>query len=630
MPKSSPKNLLIVDDDPGLLRLISRTLTREGYLCSTSLSGTAAIEALQHEAADLLLLDLKLQDTHAGALIESLESMGHHIPFIIITGQGDERAAVDMMKRGALDYVVKDTNFLEFLPTIVERALSQIKRERRLAVAETEVKENERRFRATLDMLLEGCQMLGFDWRYLYVNQAAADHGRRSMSDFLGRTLMEVYPGIETTPLFSRLADCMNKRTPCSLENRFYYSEKDYAWFQLFIQPVPEGLFILSLDITKRKEAEHCRKLLYDIAMILSENTSCEGAFQKVLERICKVFGWATGEAWMVDKVADRLRLAITWCNSGEGCQTKVPLGVRELARGEGIPGHVWLSDAPLFVDQLDGERSRYAIESNLQPRVTNAFAFPIPVRGEVLGVIVFYGDGPRPSDDLLSCFASIASGLAQFTERKKLEREIIEISHREQSRFGQDLHDGIGQQLTALEMFTVNLAAEADAISRPLGKKVRKLGEHLREAIRQTRAMANGLSPLSVNEGGLLTALRKLAEGTREIGGVDCRFVCPEAIEIGLDSAIHLYRIAQEATSNALKHGRAAKIRISLTRRAGGQIQLEIKDNGCGFTAEGAASGGMGLEVMKYRAGLIGADLHVKSKPGSGTRISCLMRRFI
>lgn len=134
----APFTILVVDDDPGLTRLIERELRREGYRTAAAGSGHQANAWLREHRADLLLLDLKLPDMEGPALIESMTSAGHPPSFIIITGQGDERVAVDMMKRGALDYLVKDVNFIEFVPTVVRRALSQLDKEHRLAAAEAD------------------------------------------------------------------------------------------------------------------------------------------------------------------------------------------------------------------------------------------------------------------------------------------------------------------------------------------------------------------------------------------------------------------------------------------------------------------------------------------------------------
>jgi PAS domain S-box-containing protein len=109
------------------------------------------------------------------------------------------------------------------------------------------------RLRGTLDAMREGLQILGRDWRYLYVNEAVARHGRRSREELLGRTMLECYPGIEKTPLFATLERCMRERAADVLENEFQYPDGARAWFELRIQPCPEGLLVLSMDVTERK-----------------------------------------------------------------------------------------------------------------------------------------------------------------------------------------------------------------------------------------------------------------------------------------------------------------------------------------------------------------------------------------
>jgi PAS domain S-box-containing protein len=126
--------------------------------------------------------------------------------------------------------------------------------------AEEALRQSEERYRSTLDNMIEGCQIIGFDWRYLYVNEVAALHGQRSREELVGRTMMEAYPGIETTEMFAALTRCMEERHPEQMDNLFVYPDGTRAWFRLGIQPVPEGTFILSIDITDRKRAEEARQ----------------------------------------------------------------------------------------------------------------------------------------------------------------------------------------------------------------------------------------------------------------------------------------------------------------------------------------------------------------------------------
>jgi PAS domain S-box-containing protein len=122
--------------------------------------------------------------------------------------------------------------------------------------AETMLQESEERFRGTLDNMLEGAQIVGYDWKYLYINSTAARHGMRTREELLGRTMMEAFPGIEETEMFRILRRCMKERTSQSLENEFRYPNGSSAWFDLSFQPVPEGVFILSYDISERKRSE--------------------------------------------------------------------------------------------------------------------------------------------------------------------------------------------------------------------------------------------------------------------------------------------------------------------------------------------------------------------------------------
>jgi PAS domain S-box-containing protein len=116
--------------------------------------------------------------------------------------------------------------------------------------------DTDRRSRDALDRLLVGIQIIGFDWRYLYVNPAAVAHGRQhSPRDLVGRTMMEAYPGIERTDMFRELQRCMRERCATSLENEFTFRDGRREWFEIRVQPVPEGICVYSLDIDERKQA---------------------------------------------------------------------------------------------------------------------------------------------------------------------------------------------------------------------------------------------------------------------------------------------------------------------------------------------------------------------------------------
>lgn len=200
----------------------------------------------------------------------------------------------------------------------------------------------------------------------------------------------------------------------------------------------------------------------------------------------------------------------------------------------------------------------------------------------------------------------------------------MLRISDYEQQRLGHDLHDGVGQQLTAIELILFQLAsrtvdpAQRDGLDR--------VGQSLRAAITDVRALARGLAPFILDAGGLQSALASLAsaaDGT----AVRCRLACPAILPtIEQEAATQLYRIAQEALNNALKHSGASSIEIRLAARPPHHLALEIVDNGRGFALPDQGRAGMGLQIMRYRAGLIGADFDIASRSGSGTSIVCTL----
>jgi PAS domain S-box-containing protein len=215
------------------------------------------------------------------------------------------------------------------------------------------------------------------------------------------------------------------------------------------------------------------------------------------------------------------------------------------------------------------------------------------------------------------------------ITGRKQLEREIVEISNREQQRIGQDLHDGLCQELAGIQLMCEVLEQKLAVKSKAESKQAGQIAGHIREAISHTRKLARGLSPVEFEANGLMSALHELSAHVEKIFRIECRFECPGPVSIQNNVfATHLYRIAQEAINNAIKHGKAKRILISL-KPAGDRIALTVTDNGLGFSNETKKTGGMGLHIMKYRAGVVDAALEVRSGgDGKGTTVACVFRK--
>ena len=220
---------------------------------------------------------------------------------------------------------------------------------------------------------------------------------------------------------------------------------------------------------------------------------------------------------------------------------------------------------------------------------------------------------------------------LSDVTERRRLEHEVLEIEVRERERIARDLHDGLGQELTGVSLLLKGIETSLPAAGALARERLAQVGELVAELIRSTREIASGIFAPPIAADGLPFALRGLAARSAQRASIDVQFDSEPlaAAVFVLDPAVltHLYRIAQEATTNALRHSLATEIRIQLCQDES-SLRLVVRDNGKGFAPEGNASNGTGLRIMRFRAQAIDGRLSVESAPGRGTTVSCTLPR--
>lgn len=209
--------------------------------------------------------------------------------------------------------------------------------------------------------------------------------------------------------------------------------------------------------------------------------------------------------------------------------------------------------------------------------------------------------------------------------ETRRLEQRLLDISDDERRRIGQDLHDGLGQHLTGVAFLTKALQQRLTSKALPESEEATKIAGLVSESIVQTRALARGLAPVGLEGGGLAASLTQLATSTSTVFGVRCVFRGDSSIELNdLGLATHLYRIAQEAITNAVRHGKAKRIDVDLDR-LDASFQLSIEDDGVGITP-GLPNGGMGLQIMQFRAKMLNGSLEILRRNSQGTRIACVV----
>jgi signal transduction histidine kinase len=227
----------------------------------------------------------------------------------------------------------------------------------------------------------------------------------------------------------------------------------------------------------------------------------------------------------------------------------------------------------------------------------------------------------------LIDEYGQIQGGVVVYTDmsaRKQMEKQVAEISDREQRRIGQDLHDSLCQHLVSIAFAAELLRDKLERYKLPEAAQAETIAEMVNEGISQARQLARGLYPVRLEVDGLASALEELAAIVQARNNVACHFSCEERVMIYDEAAgTNLFRIAQESITNAIKHGRCKNISIGLGA-VDEEVILTIKDDGIGFPAEPDASTGMGLNIMNYRAKMIGASLDIRRGAGGGTIVLC------
>jgi signal transduction histidine kinase len=209
-------------------------------------------------------------------------------------------------------------------------------------------------------------------------------------------------------------------------------------------------------------------------------------------------------------------------------------------------------------------------------------------------------------------------------TERKRLEKELIDVGERERQQVGHELHDDLGQILHGVQFLVTSLHArlEREGVTEPA--QLARVSEYLDEALETTRSLARGLQPVPPVPEGLMNALRDHSVRVSKLYNVRCRFSCAKPVAVtDTKVATHLFRIAQEAVSNAIRHSKCTRIHIGL-KLANGNLILGIRDNGHARFPARSRRRGMGLHIMQFRAAAINGSLAVERRPGQGTEVIC------
>jgi signal transduction histidine kinase len=210
------------------------------------------------------------------------------------------------------------------------------------------------------------------------------------------------------------------------------------------------------------------------------------------------------------------------------------------------------------------------------------------------------------------------------ITERRRMERKIAEIESHERMKVGRDMHDTLSQQLVGIRLLAESLHRRLEEQGIPLAGDTSQIVKLIGNTIDQSRRIIRGLAPTGVSDDGLVPCLVAMADDTESLFKIPCRCIAADGVEV-LDpgATMQLFRIAQEAVSNAVRHAKAGHITISLSADRGSG-QLTVQDDGKGLPKRMQSEGGMGLQIMRYRSNIIGGELTVEAGTEGGTKVTC------
>ena len=415
----------------------------------------------------------------------------------------------------------------------------------------------------------------------------------------------------------------------------------------------------------QRRRTDETLKVEHAITRIMANASSLEEASPGIVQLLIDGLEVDFGALWMLDEKRQVLEpFVLNLRAPSPQLQTFMQESRRlSVSLGTGLPGAVWGQRRAVWLTDLAQENNLPRREAAITAGLKSAMAFPIQRAMDFIGVLEFFTVQRMEQDpNLLNMMTAIGSELGQFiqrrraeddlrrahdeleariqqrtaelrtandklqasiTERRRLEHELLEITDKERRRIGLDLHDDLGQKLSGIALMIKGLELRLIKQDASVAKEAGKIHSLVQQAMSHASDLAHDLATLDRKGSDLPAALKDLAEHARELFAITCRFkVDGEIPPLEPHTVGELYKIAQEAVTNAIKHGKAKKVGISLTNGSD-RLVLTIQNDGLPFPDLNSQHTGMGLRIMNYRASLIGASLEVKGI-AKGTRVTC------
>ncbi|MEX0819612.1 MAG: PAS domain S-box protein [Pirellulaceae bacterium] len=643
--------ILLIEDNTDHAALLARYIERFKGCAAAVTKASSLSEANRHLVEchfDLVLLDLHLPDADASRTLNELPRMATDTAVIILTAEGDLEVALQAVKKGAQDFIVKT----DMTPDLMERAIRYAVQRKASEIALKELNDSlEQRVAkrtATLNLLHDVASVAnrGDDieeaLRHVLeriVQEPVWCFGQVFVPSTADDSLMTA--GIEATHHSGSFAPIREGTLGTRLPLAAHLTERAAATGQG--QCVGDLLQACEPDVREAAEVLKIRGVVAFPIVVKAETEAVLELFStEPIEDPETVLDCMSQMASHLGRVVERRQANRTLRASEERFRLLVNAVEDYAIIMLDTTGHVvsWNAGAR----RITGRRSREALGRHFACFYTEEdVAAGLPTlhlaiaarRGRIaIEAQRVRSNGERfPAEVVITALRDEAGELQGFakvthdaTQRKRFEREIADATAAEQQRIGQDLHDGLGQELTGLTYQAERLRRQLERTSSPHLETVATLVDGIREALSQVRMLSKGLVPVEVDAHGLEASLEELTEHVQEMHGVTCRFVCQEPVPVDDNhTATQLYRIVQESLTNAVRHAMPTRINVELSASKT-ELRITVTDNGRGFDTTEPLSGS-GMRIMRYRAGLINAHLQLESTPGAGTSVVCRLK---
>jgi two-component system CheB/CheR fusion protein len=444
---------------------------------------------------------------------------------------------------------------------------------------------------------------------------------------------------VQSTPLFDRAGQFIGMLST-HYRDAHHFDAADLRWVDLLARHAVDVIeWQRAQDVVARAQQElearvadrtRWLSLMHEVVSEINAAATWDEALHRVLRRLCQSEHWQIGFVYLPGPENPETIAPMISCFDDDRFRAFHELSMRQTyARGERLPGRVYADIKPFWAVDTEAlmaaipVRAAAATVAGLRAGV----AFPIPIRDEVVAVLEVFSDQEHlPSEQVTTLMLNVSDQIGRVLERERVMARMADLAWSEQQELLHTLHDSLGQTLTGVGMLSTGLRQSVPAGSEA-AETAAEIARQTQRALDQVRQLAKKLFPVEVEAESLLAALRDLASATESLHKIDVRVKGkpPQALHDG-KVATELYRIAQEAVTNGVKHGRAKTITIGLV--GGNELtRLTIADDGIGIRHP-VPGDGVGLRIMRHRATSIGAVLSVEPGATGGTVVTCTIRQ--